>query len=240
MPTYTISFYNDEANQEFLYEHYYDYDEITVKPENPTKETDDRYEYAFIDWYDDSGNLFTFGKAENKDKKLHAKYQAIPRKFTITWKDGDEVLYSSKFDYGEDAEYKDTLEPKEIARNSKRYKLFKGWNNSTSFVYKDLEVQALWEEPNIPEDENADTTTFTAADIYTIAQDRTIGGLANKFFIDVDKDYIPKENRIRVQLGFTPNFNNINSTYELLEPSYFNGEGRIEKEGMNLAQTDKS
>ena len=153
------------------------------------------------------------------------------------WKDrinGTE-LHSVEVVYGADAVYVDStnaLAPQfETAKNS--YKLFKGWDKSTSFVQSNLDVIAQWESGYAEQDNYPEQgEDWTAAQLYTVAKRKQ---LINFF----SEDGLPNGDRIKVKLGRELTNLNIEKQVIIDTPMTFDGISDLYDTGINLLEEDR-
>lgn len=113
--------------------------------------------------------------------------------------------------------------PTDVSAESREvYKLFTGWDKNTGYVRPDpnsadghVDVYATWQEcDGIPE-EGVDTSTLNASQVYAITR-QTNAEIMKRFKMD-SPDYVS------IQLGFNPEFSNVQS-YEIVSSKrYFNG-----------------
>lgn len=219
----------------------------TIKPKIDREPTPSTI-YTFIGWDGDKTNP-VYGPREFK-----AMYAETTREYTVTWKwgDGASDQFSRKYIYGSDATlyenkipgteeyYPEVFEPK---YQYGVYWLFAGWDNSTSYITEDVIATAIWENGSVStENTDIDTTTLSAAQIYTISQN---SDLKRKFFTYKENDatYFA-EKRIKVSLGYTPGntsiFSNKHISYKITNMQYINGTTDAIYTGKNIFNEDKS
>ena len=88
---YNIKFVNGSIT---LQEGLVEYGQLpTYEGETPTKNSTDEWDYTFIGW-DKSFTQVT------GDETYTALFTSTKRRYTVTWKNGDDVLYSEKVEYG--------------------------------------------------------------------------------------------------------------------------------------------
>ena len=105
--------------------------------ETPAKEADAQYHYTFADWtpavtaaYGDATYTATFTEALNE--------------YTVTWKNGDDVIYSEQIAYGETPAYTGDTPAKE-ATAQYNY-TFAGWDHEPAAVTGDATYTATFTE----------------------------------------------------------------------------------------------
>ena len=205
MPTYAVSYYNDEAKTELLFVEVYDKDEPAVKPTiTPTKAPDNYYTYTFKQW--SVGDNFI---AFNADTDIYAIYDQTPRKYKVTWwkdKINGVKLYEQEYEYNQTAEYAGiTLTPEEATVGFDTfYRIFCGWNLWTGKVQSDMDVVAVWDEGREPASGYPSTQELTAAQIYTISKN-----LSKKKAIFGGGTTTSVNNRIKISLGDRFAYSNI-------------------------------
>lgn len=104
---------------------------LLTKPTDPTHDNDAQYSYTFAGWYDNEkleGEQFNFANPINSDLTLFAKWNKTDRKYTVTFKNGDEVLETQEVKYGETASY--TGETPTKNDDEVGYYTFKEWSPS--------------------------------------------------------------------------------------------------------------
>ena len=238
MPTYKVSYYNDEEKTELLFVEVYDKDEPAVKPSIiPTRTPDNYYTYEFKQW--SIGENFI---AFNADTDVYAIYETTPRKYKVVWwkdKINGTKLYEQEYEYNQTAEYAgETLTPEETTVGFDTfYRIFCGWNLWTGKVQSDMDVIAVWDEGREPVGGYPKTQELTAAQIYTISKSldkrkAVFGGGTTKSV----------NNRIKIKLGDSFAYTNIEKQ-DLLKgqgPIVLNGETDIYDTGEYFLAEDRS
>ena len=119
--SYTYTFY-DEDGTTVLKTDTINYGEVIIAPENPTKESDNTYNYTFAGWTPE----FVEGTTITTDVTYTATYSREYMTYTVTFKNADGLEISSKNDY----HYGDTVEvpanPTKESDNTYTY-TFAGW-----------------------------------------------------------------------------------------------------------------
>ncbi len=136
--------------------------EYTYRPEytgvTPVKAPSNTEVYEFIGWSEtENGEIITeFPKAsaETGNKIYHAVFEGTTRYYTITWKNGNDIIYSDDtLEYGETPEYNHTEHgtPTKAATAQYTY-TFSGW---------DPEVVAVTEDATYTAQFDADVNYYT-------------------------------------------------------------------------------
>ena len=111
-----------------------DYGSTVATPAAPTKTG-----YSFAGWYedDDLTKAYTFTTMPDDDITVYAKWTV--NQYTITWKDGDEVLKTITQDYGSAV-----VAP---ANPTKYGYVFEGWNRQipSTMPAENITITAVWE-----------------------------------------------------------------------------------------------
>jgi len=103
----------------------------------PTRPSDENFSYVFSGWDKEVTNI-------QQNEIVTAQFETEEVKYTVTFKNGDTVLYRDYVPYGKSATYKG-LEPMRESSNGYQY-IFKGWDRDISKVFEDFETQAIFEE----------------------------------------------------------------------------------------------
>ena len=104
--------------------------------EEPVRDEDAQYTYSFKGWKDEGGK--EYGKDESLpavkgDATYTAVYTQTPKAYTITFKNGDEVLQSGLVEYGKAPSYTGATPTKEMDEDY-TYS-FKGWKDEDGAEY---------------------------------------------------------------------------------------------------------
>ncbi len=104
-----------------------------------TRESDAQYDYTLVGWATTpNGGLDSNAlKAVNEDRTVYACFAAVLRKYTITFRDGDNVLESKDWAYGETPT---------ITNPTKSGFSFDGWEPAITAVTGDATYTAKWVE----------------------------------------------------------------------------------------------
>ncbi len=107
------------------------------KGAKPTKASTEKYEYEFAGWTSE-------GDVVEGNMIFTATYDSILRKYTITWKNGDEKLKSEEVAYGETPAYSGDAPARE---NTAQYSYeFTGWAPEISEVTRNATYSAQFDE----------------------------------------------------------------------------------------------
>ena len=105
--------------------------------ETPTKAATAQYTYVFKGWSPAVSNV-------TGDATYTAVFDAVVNEYTVTWKNGDTVLQSTKVAYGEKPTYTGDT-PTKSATAQYTY-VFKGWSPAVSNVTGDATYTAVFDE----------------------------------------------------------------------------------------------
>ena len=135
--TYQITFLDDDGKT-VLAKVEVEYGKLPVYPEDvPTKEATATKTYAFSGWAPE------LAKAA-EDATYTATYQEGDRKYTVTWKNGDEILQSDSLNYEETPVYKGETPTKEA--DAQYTYTFKDWGKEIVPVTADVVYEATFDE----------------------------------------------------------------------------------------------
>lgn len=230
--------YLDWDKKTVLYSTYIDQTKYPYDPvelghiPTPIRPSSIEYDYTFAGWEGDMESMIV------GPRTFIAKYSTKTRTYKVRWwkdKVGGTYLKEAEYLYGEDAVFVDETNALAPYKNDLllTYNLFKGWDKSTSYVQEDLDVVALWETATtIGFDVNTETDTLTAAQLCAIVNDNKV-----KDVFTIRNDTAIGE-RIKVQMGFRPEFSNINKQVIIDTPTYFDGSTELDT-GIQLMKEDK-
>lgn len=125
----------------------------------PTRESDEHYSYTFSGWDKPLTNV-------NEDRIITALYDSTPVNYTVTFKNGDSILYRDHVPYLGTATYRGLAPTKEPTATSEF--VFIGWDKPLTGVASDFETQALFEEKSVThtvEFYNYDSTLLYTASV---------------------------------------------------------------------------
>ena len=115
---------------------------VTI-PDAPTRDAVDKV-YTFDGWYtaEEGGEKVTEISVSG-DAAYYARYTYVTRKYTVTFKNGDETLQSAEVEYGTTPEYKGET-PTKQATAQFTY-TFKGWDKEIAAVTGDVTYTATFD-----------------------------------------------------------------------------------------------
>ena len=137
--TYTVDFLDAEGN--VIQTGEYEYGDTVTPPEDPTKESDEQYDYAFIGW--------TPAITEVTGEVTYApEFSQTLREYTVTWayEDGT-VIDTETYEYGSTPEYSGETPTKEP--DDQYSYTFIGWDPEISEVDGDKTYIAMFEATQI-------------------------------------------------------------------------------------------
>ena len=116
---------------------------VTI-PDAPTRDAVDKV-YTFDGWYtaEEGGEKVTEISVSG-DAAYYARYTYVTRKYTVTFKNGDETLQSAEVEYGTTPEYKGET-PTKQATAQFTY-TFKGWDKEIAAVTGDVTYAATFNQ----------------------------------------------------------------------------------------------
>jgi hypothetical protein len=135
-----------------------------------------------------------------------AAYRSETRKYTVTWYGYNrQILQQSEVAYGEDGIYEGPIPTR--TNQTDAYFLFGGWDNSSANITQNKEIAPIWLEANPGAPSTFDSTKLSPVEVYSLAQYTKDTGYNYSQF---DK-YIGTDKEITVQMGYMPEFDNIES-----------------------------
>ena len=195
----------------------------------PVRDSTAAYDYTYSGW---DGNLI--GTPIFQAATINAQYTSTLRKYTVTWfsdnTDNKVQLKSVQAEYGSEAVY-DNHGLSVRQDSSYVWSIFKGWSASTGRITGDTNVYALWEIGNA-QSTITDTTLLTASDVLASKKAGTIN-------VNNDDSLITYGDRIKIDMGYRPEFTNISSIDAIEPDTYFDGSTYMETDIM-LFDEDKS
>ena len=205
--------------------------ESGLLPENPSKDATISTSYEFSHW-----DGLDMSVPVNTNRTYTAVYTETTRTYNVSWytDNSEETLIESvDVEYGSDVSLSDMskIQP-QYSPSFNAYNLFRGWDKSTSYIQGDIKVHALWENGFVNLGEEVITTDLTAAQIYTLISNGNIQG------IFTDDGMTPQGDRIKIKMGYQPEFTNIPTRKFISESTYFNGTTYIDT-GVALFEEDK-
>lgn len=138
---YTYTFYND--NGTVLKKETADYGTVIVAPENPTKQSDGRFEYSFNYWVDNNWTMYFYdGFQLTEDIAFWAQYNSQLRLYEVTFMvDGVQYGETQLIPYGDRADR--PTAPKKASTAQYDY-MFIGWGGDITRVTDDITVNAVF------------------------------------------------------------------------------------------------
>ena len=223
---YNLNFYNEGASEPFfsykvdtnttLYPHLHDpiqngmltADQIPTKPNS----ADGQWSYEFADW-SPSINPTTSASGEDvyltitADQNFFATFAQTKRKYTVTWYGYNrQVLETQQVEYGTAATYTGPTPTR--TNQTDAYFLFGGWEQSTAAVTHDIDVTPIWLEANPGKPSTTDSASLHPVEIYSLAEFVKDNDYNNYSHFD---SYIGLDDEITVQLGYMPDYENVES-----------------------------
>ena len=119
---------------------------VDIPASNPTKESSVSKVYTFDTWCSDAEltTPFDFNTLINAETKIYARYKDSVRKYTITFKNGEEVLQSTEVEYDTMPSYTGTTPTKEATAEFTF--AFKGWDAEIAKVAGEATYNATYTE----------------------------------------------------------------------------------------------
>ena len=116
---------------------------VTI-PDAPTRDAVDKV-YTFDGWYtaEEGGEKVTEISVSG-DAAYYARYTYVTRKYTVTFKNGEEVLQSTEVEYGTTPEYKG--ETPTMQATAQFTYTFKGWDKEIAAVTGDVTYAATFNQ----------------------------------------------------------------------------------------------
>ena len=223
---FNLNFYNEGADEPFfsykvdtnttLYPHLHDpiqngmltADQIPTKPDSE----DGQWSYEFEDW-SPSINPTTNASGEEvyltitADQNFFATFAQTKRKYTVTWYGYNrQVLETQQVEYGAAATYTGPTPTR--TNQTDAYFLFGGWEQSTAAVTHNMEVTPIWLEANPGAPSTTDSASLHPVEIYSLAEFVKDNDYNNYSHFD---NYIGLDDEITVQLGYMPDYENVES-----------------------------
>ena len=195
IPQYLVTFVDWDGS--ILYKTHVDRGMNAVDPiaaeliETPTRESSVSTVYTFDSW-DSSLNSII------QPTTITAVYSETPRQYTVRWFSQAGVVDEVQVvDYGADAVYSKGI-PTHSTEEEEYfiYYLFEGWDKSTGFVDKDIDVYAIWQRGELPA-AGTDIKNMNPAQIYAVVRN----GKASEYFTLKD--------RVAITMGYNPDYTNI-------------------------------
>ena len=179
----------------------------------PTKadSADGQYTFVFEDWNPSMEPIITAEGNEQyitvtNDMTFFASYRAETRKYMVTWYGYNrQILQQSEVAYGEDAVY--TGEIPTRTNQTDAYYLFDGWDSSSADIKHNKDIVANWAEANPGAPVHTNSIEMDPVEVYSLAQYTKDTGYNYSQF----EKYIGTDKEITVQMGYMPDFENVES-----------------------------
>ena len=214
----------------------------------PTKPQTTANTYTFDGWsWTNGGTVIADLSAVTitQDVTIYAHFLEALRKYTVTWKNGADVLETQEVDYGEPAEYsgEDNIHLGIVPKNPSEgdyatYYTFKGWDKSTTCITDNTVVNAVYDSAGAPTSKTF--AQMSATEVHALIETGVLSptGANNTMIASGDTDDIIAGNDY--------DFDNVDS-HELIELGLartFDGtdyyKPQIDGDDILLYDTDKS
>ena len=228
IPQWNLNFYNEGADifsDEPIYTYKIDTNTILypelhdpakngmLKPEQlPTKpdSEDGQFEYVFKGWNPSMEPTIVNGEEKyitvTQDINFFADFDAVTKMYTISWYGHNrKLLQTSTVPYGGTGVY--TGETPTRVNQANAYFLFNGWDSSSANITGNKEIIANWVQADPGNLSSSNSEELHSVEIYSLAQnakDTNNTSLYNET-LGLDK-------KIKVQMGYMPDFENVTST----------------------------
>jgi len=205
---YLVTFNNWDGSK--LYDIYIDRNEDAPDPAatglipTPSRESSISTVYTYDGWDGSLANIIA-------PRTLTALFVESARMYHVRWMDHMNTIHKeADYPYASDAVYDAELPTRTDEESMAVYYQFKDWNKSTGFIDRDIDVQALWERGELPAP-GTESESMTDVELYAIKRN-------NKA-----KDYFVEKDRIRITMGYQPEFTNVEYV-DLADEMVFDGE----------------
>jgi hypothetical protein len=266
IPEYTVNFYDsDGEDAKIVYtvvvEQYNSVrNELGGDPlelglfSKPIKEQTDQFTYTFTNWRNPLNTSDSIDTPIDRSIDFYPVFLEKIREYEVIWQSSNAsnaTIYARQtVPYGTAAIYPEsnTLPTKDDVTDSsgiitKTY-VFDNWDKSTNYVTGPMIVTPIFEEGKYISDfKDLDATTFTAADTLLWAKNFKL----NKITVDNvigDEGFLSSGTTIPVQMGYMPDFSNIESKIIVGEGGNYNsikldGQTCVEINDVKLFDKDK-
>ena len=204
---YLVTFNNWDGSK--LYDIYIDRNEDAPDPAatglipTPSRESSISTVYTYDGWDGSLANIIA-------PRTLTALFVESARMYHVRWMDHMNTIHKeADYPYASDAVYDAELPTRTDEESMAVYYQFKDWNKSTGFIDRDIDVQALWERGELPAP-GTESESMTDVELYAIKRN-------NKA-----KDYFVEKDRIRITMGYQPEFTNVEYV-DLADEMVFDG-----------------
>ena len=240
IPQFTVNFYREVGDITPIYSVLKDEMYTLTDEDDPSqmlidqgllvKEMTAQYSYIFNAWTPDlAGTLVT----NNLD--FYGTFSPVVRKYSVKWfSDDDEkvLLKEVQTEYGTTVAYDKDIPVKNTAAIDNKYHLFNGWDVSTGYITGDTLVHPVWETSTANISTDTASEDLSAIQLYALSKQTLANGLA-KFIGDGEP--------IKLQTGYMPDYEDIESDTIISEPVIFNGtSANVVKTNHKLFNEDKS
>lgn len=248
IPIYTVTFKNHDGttlNTQSVEQGSAPIDprSLPVNPiSTPTKPSSISTTYTFDGWsWSNGGALISNfdGLEILADSVLYAHYAGAVRKYTVTWKDGADIIGTPvEVYYGETAVYSGPTPVNSADGDYATYYQFKGWDKSTVNVKEDLVVNALYESAVAPTSKTL--SQMTPTELYALVQHGTLSPTG------ANNNMIHSGDTIDIIAGNDYSFLNVpeHELVSVASPRTFDGTNyykpQVDSEDIHLFDTDKS
>lgn len=182
-----------------------------------------------VNWYGKVNGLklasgeYEYGSEAVYDYTPTKDISQNPNKVYYYRSDGTFIVYNENWEERPLLFEKNDI-PKDTSAESREiFKLFSGWDKSTGYVRPDpnnadghVDVYAKWLECDGVPEIGSDVSTFNAAQVYASVTNQPASVIKQYFSMD-NPDYV------NVQLGFDPDFTNVDSYSPISSKRYFDG-----------------
>ena len=187
-----------------------------------------QYSYTFQGWSPKIDGTHIY----NSDVVFTAEYLEEVRLYKVTWKNDNKATAANAYEvevpWGTSAVFAGTL-PSPKKDDGNNYSLFDGWDKSSSFVTDNIIIYPKWAISNPNQLGSKPTLDMTAEDIHGLRESRAI----SKYFTDGGE-------KITMQLGYMPDYDNVNSTVIIGNKMDFDGSSKYYDTNFELFNEDKS
>ena len=157
----------------------------------PTRPSTDEYSYAFRGW---DGSLATI----SGPRTITALFTETKRTYTVKWLCYGTELARKTVEYGAEAVYEGDKPAYTLEESMLAYNLFKGWDQSTGRVTRNMSVNAVFEHADMSQPISS-TEDLTATQVYGLKRS---GHTALRSALQL-------KDRVKVTLGYQPDFSNV-------------------------------
>lgn len=140
-----------------------------------------------------------------------AQYSETPRQYTVRWFSQVGVVDETQVvDYGTEAIYSKGIPTHSTEEEEFLvYYLFDKWDKSTGFVDRDIDVNAIWIQGDLPPT-GTDISAMNPAQIYAVIRNNKAS------------EYFTLKDRVAIEMGYRPEYTNI-PFVDVANEQYFDG-----------------